>query len=284
MSDFANLVSEARKLFDEQEYKEATKMYHTALDYAPNDKDRATIWAEICWTCYKEKSFQLAIEAAENVLEHDPDYKGEDDLYRLMGYSYFALENDEKAEEFLLKSLNIDQDSEKQMYVCYELGKLYFRNQRYLDAEKYFDKSDEYFKNNAHDYWISMLFFKGFSKYYLQKTSEAEQFFNQLIDISKDEPIAQSNGLYGLAFVYFDRKNYLDTINTCEKVTKLNPNFFDMESLGFLIAASFFYLGRYDVFEKYYEQITKSFEGGRYFEELSRLYAQIPKQNQGPKN
>lgn len=284
MSDFANLVSEARKLFDAQKYTEATKKYHNALDYAPNDKDRATVWAEICWTYYKDKSFQLAIEAAENVLEHDSDYKGEDDIYRLMGYSYFALENDEKAEEFLLKSLNLDQDSEKQMYVCYELGKLYFRNQRYLDAEKYFDKSEEYFKNNAHDYWISMLFFKGFSKYYLQKTSEAEQFFNQLIDISKDEPIAQSNGLYGLAFVYFDRKNYLDTINTCEKVTKLNPKFFDMESLGFLIAASFFYLGRYDVFEKYYEQITKTFEGGRYFDELSRLYAQIPKQDQRPKN
>ena len=57
-----------------------------------------------------------------------------------------------------------------------------------------------------------------------------------------------------------------------------------MESLGFLIAASFFYLGRYDVFQQYFEQIKKTFQEGRYFEELSKMNAQIPAQNPGPKN
>ena len=283
MNEFANLVTTARKLFDEQKYKEATKNYYEALDIVPNDEDRATVWAELCWTYYKDRSFKEVIEAAENVLEFNPKYEGEDDLYRLVGYSYFALENDEKAEEYFLKSLKIDSDSEKQKYVCYELGKLYFRNQRYVDAEKYLDMAEEFFKNKAKDYWISLLFFKGFSRYYLQKISDAEKYFKQIVE-NTNEAVSQANGFYGLAYINFDKKNYLDTINTCEKVTKLNPNFFDMESIGFLTAASFFYLGRFDVFKQYFDQIKKTFKSSRYLDELSRLEAQMPDQKPGIKN
>jgi len=283
MSEFANLATTARKLFDEQKYKEATKNYYAALELVPSDEDRATVWAELCWTFYKDKSYQEVIEAAENVLEFNPKYKGEDDLYRLVGYSYFALENDEKAEEFFLKSLEMDSDSEKQKYVCYELGKLYFRNQRYLDAEKYLDIAEDYFKNNARDYWVSLLFFKGFSKYYLQKISDAGKYFKLLIENTED-PISQANGFYGLAYIHFDNKNYLETINTCEQVIKLNPSFFDMESVGFLSAASFFYLGRFDVFKQYFNQIKKTFKSGKYLDELSRLESQMPVQNPDLKN
>jgi len=272
MSQFASLVTKARKLFDEQKYKEATKNYYAALDFVPNDQDRATVWAELCWAFYKGRSFPEVIEAAENVLEFNPKYEGKDDLYRLIGYSYFALENDEKAEEFFLKSLKLDSNSEKQKYVFYELGKLYFRNQRYVDAEKYLGKVEDYFQKYAKDYWISLLFFKGFSNYYLKKIDEAEKYFNQLIENANDG-VASANGFYGLAYVYFDKKNYLDTINTCEQVSKLNPGFFDMESVGFLTAASFFYLG-----------LKKTYKSGRYIDELTRLEAQIPDQSPGFKN
>lgn len=283
MNEYANLVTTARKLFDEQKYKEATKNYYAALDIVPNDNDRATIWAELCWTYYKDRSFKEVIEAAENVLAFNPKYEGENDLYRLVGYSYFALENDEKAEEFFLKSLKLDNDSEKQKYVYYELGKLCFRNQRYVDAEKYLAKAEKYFKDNARDYWISLLFFKGFSRYYLREIADAEKYFMQLVE-NTEKPVAKANGLYGMAYIYFDKKNYLETINTCEQVTKLNPNFFDMESVGFLTAASFFYLGRYDIFKQYFDQIKKAFKKGRYLDELSRLESQIPAQNPGDKN
>ena len=283
MNQFAELVTKARELFDEQKYKEATKNYFMALDFVPNDEDRAMVWAELCWTYYKEKSFSDVIEAAENVLAINPGYKGEDDLYRLMGYSYFALENDEKAEEYFLKCLEMDDQSEKQKFVCYELGKLYFRNQSYSDAEKYLEMCEHYFRENATDYWISLLFFRGFSKYYLQKIIQAEEYFKQLIDNTND-PVQQANGFYGLAYVNFEKKDYLETINTCERISQLNPAFFDMESVGFLTAASFFYLGRYDVFNSYFEQMRKTFKNGRYLDELSELQARIASQDPGLKN
>ena len=49
-----------------------------------------------------------------------------------------------------------------------------------------------------------------------------------------------------------------------------------MESLGFLMAASFFYLNRFDIFEMYYNEIRKKFPKGRYEKELSALKKQVP--------
>jgi tetratricopeptide (TPR) repeat protein len=283
MTDFISLVNQARQLFDEQKYSEATKLYYNSLDHSHNDEEKATVWAELCWCYYKLKSFKQVIEAGVKVLEFDKLYEAKADLYRLMGYSYFALENDDRAEKFLLKSIEEDYESDKQKYVCYELGKLYFRNHKYSDAIKYLEMTEAFFKNQAKEYWISMLFFKGFSHYYQQNLVKAASIFQELIDNTED-PILQSNGYYGMAYVEFEQKNYLNTINICEKITRLNPNFFDKESLGFMMAAAFYYLGRYDVFSQYYFQMQKSFKGGRYLEELSRMEAQIPKPPQEPLN
>ena len=48
-----------------------------------------------------------------------------------------------------------------------------------------------------------------------------------------------------------------------------------METVGFLTAASFYYLGRKDVFEKYYKQLKKNFPNGRYAAELTLLKENI---------
>jgi len=60
-------------------------------------------------------------------------------------------------------------------------------------------------------------------------------------------------------------------ISLSEKIISLDENFFDRESVGFLTAASYFYLGRRDIFHEYYEQMIKSYADGRYSEELKRL-------------
>ncbi len=280
MTDFNTLLNQARELFDAGKYKEATKVFLSSLEFTEDEGEKGKIWAELCWAFYKDKSFQQAIEAAENVLDYDKMYEAKEDLYRIMGYSYFALENDKRAEKFLLKSLEKDNNSDKQKYVAYELGKLYFRNQRYKDSEKYLLMAEEFFKINAPEYWISLLFFKGFCKFYLHNLGDAENIFKELVQNAKDS-IAKANGLYGQAYIEFEKKNYLNTVNVCESIPKLNPDFFDMESLGFMMAASFFYLGRYDVFKQYYHQMKLTYKEGRYLEELSRLNSQIPDINPG---
>ena len=65
------------------------------------------------------------------------------------------------------------------------------------------------------------------------------------------------------------------TINLCEATAKLDENFFDKETLGFLTAVSFHRLGRNDVFEKYYQQMIKTYPQGRYRKELDDIKAKI---------
>ncbi|KAA3615006.1 MAG: hypothetical protein D8M58_11180 [Calditrichaeota bacterium] len=281
MSETQKLITNARTLYDSGEFEEASRVYLEGLKQTKSVEETALIWAELCWTFYKLEKFEQVIDAAENVLSFDVQYAMREDLYRLMGFSYSYLANDDKSREFLKKSLEIDNESDKQKYIYYELAKLEFRNQNYAESQKELDQVEDYFLNNAKDYWLSLLFFKGFNNYYQQKIEESEKIFNLMVENS-DDPITQSNGYYGLAYITFEKKDYLETVNICEKVTKLNPNFFDMESLGFLMAASFFSLGRYDVFKLYYEQMKKSYTNGRYFDELSKMYNKIPKTGETP--
>jgi tetratricopeptide (TPR) repeat protein len=281
MNDVEKSISNARELYDSGKFEEASRVYLEGLKQTKSIEQSALIWAELCWTFYKMEKFEQAIDAAENVLSFDVQYAMREDIYRLMGFSYSYLGNDDKSREFLKKSIEIDNESKKQKYIYYELGKLEFRNQNYQESQKYLNEVEEYFKENDQDYWLSLLFFKGFNFYYQQNIDEGEKTFKLLVEKAKD-PISQSNGYYGLAYITFEKKDYLETVNISEKVTKLNPNFFDMESLGFLMAASFFSLGRYDVFKLYFEQMKKSYTSGRYFDELSKMYKQIPKTGETP--
>ncbi len=281
MNDAQKLISNARELYDSGNFVEASNVYLEGLKQTKSIEETALIWAELCWTFYKLEKFEQVIDAAENVLSFDVQYAMREDLYRLMGFSYSYLGQDDKSREFLQKSIEIDNESEKQKYVYYELAKLEFRNQNYSESQKQLDLVEDFFKEKAEDYWRSLLFFKGFNNYYQQNIDEAETVFKLLIEKSEDA-ISKSNGYYGLAYITFEKKDFLETVNICEKVTKLNSNFFDMESLGFLMAASFYSLGRYDVFKLYFEQMKKSYTNGRYFDELTKMYNKIPTTGETP--
>lgn len=275
MSDFQTQISDARALYDQEKYEDASKIYLQNLRNVDNDQDKALIWAELCWTFYKMNSYEQTIEAAQNVLDYDAHYGAKDDLYRLMGYSHIALGNNQDAEKYLLESLKIEDKSQKQQFIYYELAKIYFRRQDYQTSLEYIEKVESFFEKNSKEFWLSALFFKGFINYYQKKLDESENIFNTIVTLS-DEAGMQANGFYGQAYVAFEKKKHLDTINLCEKVIKLNPKFYDMESLGFLMAASFFHLERYDVFEMYYNELQNKFSNGRYNEELKVLKSQIP--------
>ena len=275
MNTFEQKVIAARNEYDNNRFDEASKLYLNALNHAASNKDSSMVWAELSWTFYKQNAYEQCIEAAENSLNYDIEYGAREDLYRLIGFSYSAKYDQQNAEKYLLKSIEIDRHSEKQKYVFYELGKIYFKQQNYQAAELYFSETEKYFKTADQEYWLSFLFFKGFIKYHQNKLDESKKIFNQLLKLSAD-PVRQSSAFYGLAFITFKNNDYLKTINLCETISKINPDFFDMETLGFLMAASFFYLGRYDVFVQYDHQMQKHFKNGRYEKELTKLRKKLP--------
>lgn len=270
MSTFEEHLNTARKLFEEEKYAEASAAYLEAIKTEPTKEQKAIIWAELSWLFYHQKQYERCIESVQNVLDLNTPYDAIEDLFRLMGFSYSILSQDDKAIDFLEKSLAIDSVSEKQQLAIFELLKIYFRLQKYTSCLKWIEVSESYFYQNHKEYWLSILFFKGFVKYYLNEVKEGEKIFEEILENAESDP-RRATAFFGLAFISFHHKNYLNTINLCESVAKHDPEFFDMESVGFLTAVSFKYLGREDVFTKYYDELKKKYPNGRYRQELERL-------------
>lgn len=270
MTLLKEIIKQARQKYESNDLSEASKLYLSALNQSDSDADRAVVWAELSWTFYKMQSYERAIEAAENVIAYDPEYQSREDIYRILGYSYNALNNLQEAIKYLEKSLSIDRESEKQRFAVYELAKLYFTNQAYGEARVLFEEVEAHFFVDQKEYWLSTLFFQGFILYYQNKPDESREMFEKLLTNAENDA-RKASAMFGLAFITFGRQDYLKTINLCEAIIEQDKDFFDKETIGFLTAASFFHLGRRDVFEKYYEQLMLTYPSGRYNDELTAL-------------
>jgi len=264
---YTDSIKKARDHLVKKEYKNARLMYFQAFNSTENKKDRSIIWAELSWVYYYEKDMKKAIEAAENVQIYDPEYQMMDDINRLLGYCYLGLKNYPLAEKYMSESLGINSEDDKQQYVKYELGKLHFILGRYDLAFPYFKDIEEFFRRTDQEYHLSVIFYLGFIHYYLEAHENSREYFEQILSSTKDKK--RWTGAYlGLAFLEFRSKNYLNVISLCEKIVELDEHFFDMESIGFLTAASYYYLGRKDIFMEYYSQLVETYPAGRYRKEL----------------
>ena len=269
---FLEIISEARKHLEKKEFNNARLKYFNAMNHTTDRANVGIIWAELSWVYYYEKDYHKAIEAAENVLLHDSTYHALDDLYRVQGFSYLALAEGMLAERYLQLSLEKNSEDDKQQYVKYELGKLNFINGNYDQAHPFFVEVEDFFQRFNPEYYHSILFYLGFTYYYLNNISRSAEYFNRLISIENISAYWAASAKFGIAFIEFRNKNYLNVIALCEEILKIYPEFFDKESLGFLTAASYFYLGRKDIFNAYYEKLNENFPGGRYAQEMEKLY------------
>ena len=274
MKNLQSLLKKAQNLYEQKKYDQATRAFLDVLKDVEDDRERAAVWAELSWTFYRLKNYRRTLDAVENVFHLDEEYENKVDLFRIKGYAHLALNEPDEAESALQASLSLDRDSAKQQAIYYELGKLYFRKQEYPRALQAFNEVESYFLQNDMDFWLSILFYKGMIHYYAGDTKESEAIFEELLENAEDNQ-RKAAALFGLAFITFDRKDYLKTINLCESITALDSTFFDLETVGFLSAASFHSLGRDDVFEKYYFELMKKYPQGRYAEELKAIKNKI---------
>ena len=268
--NFKDSLEKARTHLDKKEYKNARMMYFQAYNNTENNMDRAFIWAELSWVYYYEKDIEKAVEASENVYTYDPDYKAMDDINRMLGYAYLGLNNPDLAEKYLIQSLSLNSKEDKQQYAKYELGKLYFIQGRYDLAFPYFKEILEFFEKRDTEYHLSVLFYFGFINYYLESMDISRRFFERILESNPGNQ-RKAGAFFGLAFLDFRAKNYLNVISLCEKIIEVDENFFDKESVGFLTAASYFYLGRKDIFSKYHTEMSATFPHGRYHDEMNAL-------------
>jgi tetratricopeptide (TPR) repeat protein len=263
-------LQKARTLIEQKKYDDAQEAYQAALNDAKDRRDQAIIWAELSWNYYYLKKYESVLLAIENVFELDPAYHAREDLYRVAGFANLALGKNDEAVENLVKSIEIDNHSDKQKTVIYELAKIYFAQGKYDMADKLFAEIDGFYETKDKEYWQSILFYRAFVQYYKRNLGVSKELFEKLHQNSKDN-VRKASALFGYAFISFDEKDYLKTINLCENILELDKNFFDMETVGFLTAASFYHLGRFDVFDQYSHQLMSKYPNGRYAEELKKM-------------
>ncbi len=263
-------LKKARQLIEKKEYETAQSAYQDALNESIDNKEKAIIWAEVSWNYYYQNKYDSVIKSIENVYNFDSAYQAREDLYRISGFAYLGLGKTEEAIEELIKSIEIDNHSDKQRPVIYELAKIYFAQSKYDMADKLFTKIDGYYEEADKKYWQSILFYRAFIQYYKKNLGLSKELFEKLHQNATDDA-RKASAVFGYVFIAFDEKDYLKTINLCESILSLDKNFFDMETIGFLTAASFFYLGRMDIFDQYYFQLIKKYPAGRYADELQKL-------------
>jgi len=268
--DIQKTIQEARCHFENNDFKKSELLYLNLLKSTIAPYNQAVVYAELSWLYYRTKQYTKAIEAAENVLISDEDYSNKESLFRVQGYAYLGLNKIQMAEEYLIQSLDYNSNLPEQQYVKYELGKLYFKNGDYNLALPYMEEIETFFQKTNQEYYFSILFFIGFCYYYLENLEKAKICFEEIIE-SNPQNQRYTSALFGKAYIEFHNKNYLEVITLCEKIVSLSEDFYDKESLGFLTAASYYYLGRADIYNVYYEKMLQKYPNGRYAEELNKL-------------
>lgn len=266
----------ARKLFEKNEYDKAESLYMHIEKNTENSEDKAIIWSELSWLYYNKKMYEKSIEAADKVILNDQNYKTKERLYRVQGYAFIGLNKTAQAAQYLELSLEQNSDLPEQQYVKYVLGKLYFKNNEFDKALPFLEEIEKYFKKESEEYYLSITFFLGFSYYYLENMSNAKMCFDKIISANPSQQRYVS-ALFGLAFVEYQNKNFLEVITLCEKIISLDKDFFDKESIGFLTAASYLQLGREDIFKIYFDQMNKTYPSGRYTNELKKMQNKLKK-------
>ena len=274
--DISQNLETARILFDKKEYAKAESIYLQLEQKTKSSVDKAIIWAELSWLYYSQKKYNKSIVAADKVILNDENYKAKERIFRVQGYAYLELNKLDSASRYLELSLEQNSELPEQQYVKFELGKLYFKKGEYDKALPFLEEIEKYFMRENQEYYYSILFFLGFSYYYLENLSNATKCFDTII---KANPSTERyvSALFGMSYVEYQNKNYLEVISFCEKIMTLDENFFDKESVGFLTAASYLHLGREDIFNVYFDQMIKSYPSGQYIEELKKLRNRLKK-------
>lgn len=165
---------------------------------------------------------------------------------RILGMSYYNLEDYGKAETFLQKAIKknnkdaeaaytlgrtfIELENEKAAIAqyqaavtleparnmwMYELGLLYYNQEDYKSALKYFNMAGDAGYNKANDYYENV----GFAQLYTGDTENGVKTLNGVLDKKPDNKELINN----IAYAMYSTKKYDDALAYYQKLLELNP-------------------------------------------------------------
>ena len=255
----------ARQLYQEQKFPRAIELFEQLAGFIRDDEENLPIiQIELAWSYYYNQSYQKAIDNLQQALKSAKlTPQQEFDCYRIIGFSYEILGQLKQAKSALEKALSMEISDREKRFAFFELGKVLFNSGNVIEAENPLKIADTLFGEDELSYRTAVAYYLGFCKYFQKQPEKAQEYFDFIIQNSSDHKTSAS-GYFGLAHLHFLSGDFPVLVDLCEKILRMDPQFFDKETLGYFLATAYQKLKKWEELEAVLDELEKNYPDGRY--------------------
>lgn len=277
-------LKEARNLYLQENFSEAINIYRELCDLLKDDSQNLpVVQIELGWSYYQNQEYQSAIEQLQRAVNSQfLTPKQQFDCLRLIGFSHEMLKDHPRARSFLEDALSVDIPEKEKRHAYFELGKVLFTMGEIIEAEHYFSMAEPLFNDTEKNYKLSIGYFLGFTSLLQKNFRDARERFDAIIR-QGDDIKDQVSGYFGLAHIHYYKKDYQALLDLCEKILRLDSNFFDKETLGYFMCFAYMHLRKWEELEMFFSELEKNYPAGRYASEYPK-FRQAIKEHKIPGN
>jgi len=263
--EIIGVLKQAQRAFMGQDYSRAIEKYDWVEQYIQDDPENlAALWSEMGWTYYLMQDYPKAIAILSKALQSPHlNQKQVFDCLRITGFSHEYAGNPDKAIAFLQDALLQPVADEEKRYTYFELGKIFFAQNMSRDAKPYLEKAQKLLDKTDHDYLQTTLYYLGFIAFFEKEMEKSEDFFQTYIKNAANEQSAVP-GYFGMAHLYFERKNFESLLEISQKIMQLDGAFFDRETIAFFLCKSYLALKKWKELGVFLPELKAAFPNGRY--------------------
>ncbi|MFZ0392000.1 MAG: tetratricopeptide repeat protein [Calditrichia bacterium] len=282
-SDLMNILSEARRLYEQKSFTEAIRRYREAADHLKEDADNLPIvQIELGWSYYAAQQYREAVRVFQKALASGKlDDQQKFDVLRLCGFSLELSGDWQQAHDYLDKALRVEIAERIKRFTYFEMGKLLFIRGKISEAEQFLQTAEDLFEDDEPDYLLTLNYYMGFSRFFQGNYKEARRRFDFIIQ-NAGEPEKKVGGYFGLAHLHFKNKEYPALLDLTERILLLDPEFYDRETLAFFSCEAFFHLNKWEDLERFFREMVQRYPHGRYFKEYAKFQAALDAHRQNP--
>lgn len=258
-------IGHARNAYLEKDFGKSVELYRWVEGQIQDDPvNLPIIWIELGWSYYNLRDFKNSIWYLEKSLTSDLlTARQQFDCLRLIGFSHGALKDGKNALQFLTEALKKDIPEAEKKYVNFEVGKIYFLTGAFKNSRIYFEIADKFFDWKEANYCQSIRYYQGFLAFYEKQYEYAERSFSEIIENAQGGE-GRATGYFGMAHLSYQKENYKELIVICEKIMKLDKNFYDGETVAFFLCRAFTELNRLKDLTLFYSELKDKYPNGRY--------------------
>jgi len=276
-------IESARQNYANKKFSEAISLYKELSEILKDDSDNLpVIQIELGWSYYNNQEYPKAITLLKMALKNK-ELRNQQvfDCTRLIGFSEELQGRRKEAIKYLNKALDMDIPEKLKRFTYFELGKIYFLDGQIIEAEYHLKQADSLYSQEEEDYRLALSYYQGFTTYFLKKFDESQDYFDYIINNSKDHK-TKASGFFGLAHLHYHKKEYSVLIDLCEKIIRLDESFYDKETLGFFLCESYYNLKNWVNLENLSNELLQQYPDGRYAVEYKKYAYAVKHRKLGP--